>query len=340
MRTGILLLLALPGLAAEPGCLIPKAQCTERLAVGERFVTVYRNLPLQTGTHAGIERAVVMVHGAGRNADDYYGTAMAAAVAAGKLERTVLVSPHFKANDGRSCKDPGEPGEALWPCGGWREGEAAVNSPPGKPVYSYDYVDRALEIFADRERFPRLHEIVVAGHSAGGQFVQRYAGINRVEAKLRVPVRYVVANPSSYLYLNDLRIRSTASCAAKGGCTSPFVKYWDADNCTAYNRYKYGIEGLTGYAVATGGGAIVEQYRKRAVTYMVGELDRQPDPNLDKTCPAMAQGVNRYERGVNYWNYVREQFGAAHKFVVAAGCGHSATCMYAGPAGLGVLFPD
>ncbi|MEZ5353226.1 MAG: serine hydrolase [Bryobacteraceae bacterium] len=119
-----------------PACLAPKAKCTERLFVGERYVSIYRNYPLQTGPHPGIERAVVMVHGAGRNADDYYGTLMAAAVAAGKLERTMLVSPHFKANDGSGCKDPGDSGEALWPCGGWREGEAALNGPAGKPVFS------------------------------------------------------------------------------------------------------------------------------------------------------------------------------------------------------------
>ncbi|MEZ5353227.1 MAG: hypothetical protein R2762_11370 [Bryobacteraceae bacterium] len=180
----------------------------------------------------------------------------------------------------------------------------------------------------------------MAGHSAGGQFVQRYAGINRAEPKSRVPVRYVVANPSSYVYLNSLRIPSSSSCSVEGGCTRPFAAYWDAENCASFNRYKYGLDGLSGYAALVGAEAVTAQYPKRAITYMVGELDRQPDPSLDKTCPAMAQGPNRYERGVNYWNYIREHFGARHPLVVAPGCGHSATCMYAGSAGQRVLFPE
>jgi hypothetical protein len=40
--------------------------------------------------------------------------------------------------------------------------------------------------------------IVVAGHSAGGQFVSRYEMSNRVHETLGVAVTYVVANPSSY----------------------------------------------------------------------------------------------------------------------------------------------
>ncbi|MEZ5403931.1 MAG: serine hydrolase [Bryobacteraceae bacterium] len=323
-----------------PPCLTPKADCTERLYIGERYVSIYRNYPVQTGAHPGIQRALVMVHGAGRNANDYYGTAMAAAVAAGKLERTILVAPHFKANDGKGCKDPGEPEEALFPCGGWREGEAALNRDAGRAVHSYDFVDRALELFNDKDRFPDLREVVVAGHSAGGQFVQRYAGINRAESAMRVPVRYVVANPSTYMYLSDIRPRSTTTCSPQGGCTVPFAPYWDSENCTTYNQFKYGLEKLTGYAAGVGAEAIRGQYAKRAITYMVGELDRQRDPSLDKTCPAMAQGPNRYERGVNFWNYAKEQLQAAHPLAVAPGCGHSATCMYAGATGLKVLFPE
>ena len=45
-----------------------------------------------------------------------------------------------------------------------------------------------------------MKAIVVAGHSAGGQFVNRYEMSNSVHDTLGVPVSYVVANPSSYAW--------------------------------------------------------------------------------------------------------------------------------------------
>src|ERR1041385_3154541 len=56
-----------------------------------------------------------------------------------------------------------------------------------------------------KNSFQILKMIVVAGHSAGGQFITRYEMLNQVHDKLGVPVSYVVANASSYAYVDDLR---------------------------------------------------------------------------------------------------------------------------------------
>lgn len=58
---------------------------------------------------------------------------------------------------------------------------------------------------ARKDVFPHLASIVVAGHSAGGQFVTRYQMANQVDGTLGVPVTYVVANPSAYPYLDNER---------------------------------------------------------------------------------------------------------------------------------------
>lgn len=44
-----------------------------------------------------------------------------------------------------------------------------------------------------------------AGHSAGGQYVTRYEMANRIHETLGLPVSYVVANPSSYAWLDTTR---------------------------------------------------------------------------------------------------------------------------------------
>lgn len=276
-----------------------------------------------------------MVHGTGRNAEEYFRWALASTVVADKLATTAVVAPHFKARTTSGSGDAVQPGEWYWTNETWKSGDAALN---GK-TFSYQVMDRILECFNDPARFPDLKEVVIAGHSAGGQYVQRYAASNRVEQKMRVPVRYVVANPSSYVYPNEMRLRQGATCSEKGECNGSFTRYWDAKNCTTYNDYRYGLEKPTGYLAQTPAEQIRAQFAKRRVIYLVGELDtRTDDPNLDRTCPANAQGPNRRERGTNFWNYMQSQFAAKHEFGIALGCGHAAVCVFAGPAGVKAVF--
>ena len=50
-----------------------------------------------------------------------------------------------------------------------------------------------LQLLADKKKFPKLKEIVVAGHSSGAQFAQRYAAANRIDHLLLSPELFVKA---------------------------------------------------------------------------------------------------------------------------------------------------
>jgi pimeloyl-ACP methyl ester carboxylesterase len=300
------------------------------------WVLVYRNHSLVEGSRE-VEQAVVMVHGAQRNGDGYYGTALASAASRGVLLKSLIVAPHFKGSDGPSCRDAVEEGELYFGCQAWNAGYPAINS--ALKTTSFDAMDRIVQMLSDRSRFPNLKSIVLAGHSGGGQFMQRYAASNQIEPKIRLPIRYVVANPSSYVYLNDARLRSDAVCTPEGKCTGPFGPYWDRTSCTAYNRYRYGLDGATGYVAGVGATSIRRQFPTRNVTYLIGDLDQLQDSDLDKSCGAQAQGVNRRERGINFWNYMRSQYQAEHKLVMVPRCGHNAACMFASSTGSKTLFP-
>ncbi len=331
-RFALLLFACLPAVAAP--CLKPEVACSEKLAVGKGRVTVFRTHPLATGSAPEVKLAYIMVHGAGRNAADYFAWTLASTAAAGHLDSTAVAAPHFKVRS-ETAGDAVSEGELYWASEGWKSGEAALNG----PEFSYDAMDALARAFADKLHFPNIEEIVVAGHSAGGQFVQRYAAANRIDPLPGVKIRYVVANPSSYVYLNGLRLRTGAVCSENGGCTGPFLNYFYADNCTTYNEYRYGLDNLTGYAASTGADKIRAQFPARRTVYLAGELDtRLDDPSLDKSCPAQAEGPNRRERGLTFWNYMRQQFKARHGFMIAPGCGHSAVCVFAGPAGVKAVF--
>ena len=86
----------------------------------------------------------------------------------------------------------------------------------------------------------------MSGHSAGGQFVTRYQMANRVHDTLGVPVRYVVANPSSYAYPDALRpvINPGETGDPSGTAFRPFRER----SCVSYDRWPYGLADRSGYA--------------------------------------------------------------------------------------------
>jgi hypothetical protein len=166
---------------------------------GGGLMPYYRNVPLET-PNAGVRRAVVVVHGLHRNAPGYFSYVVRAAESAGKLEETIVIAPHFKR------RDEAPAGQLEWG-EKWKEGGLSTDQGNLVPRRSsFAVVDRFLIALARRTSFPKLREIVVTGHSAGGQFVQRYAATSQIEPQLGgLPTRYVVANPSSYMYLNSRR---------------------------------------------------------------------------------------------------------------------------------------
>src|SRR6202011_4800967 len=97
------------------------------------------------------------------------------------------------SNDGPSCRDAVAPDEVSWGCSGesWRSGAVAVNN---ERLTSFDFTDEILRKLARKDFFPNLKSIVVAGHSAGGQYVARYVMANEVHETLGVPITYVVSN--------------------------------------------------------------------------------------------------------------------------------------------------
>ena len=327
--------------AAAAPCITATTSCTEWVSyAGQSRSLIYRSYPLDTRNDR-VTRAFIMVHGAGRDADHYFSTALAAAFLAGALDDTIVISPRFASNDDRGCRDTLAANEVNWPCNGdsWRSGGVATND---SQLTSFDFADLILRRLARREIFPNLKVIVVAGHSAGGQFVNRYEMANKVHDTLGVPVTYVVANPSSYAYLDPNRPaldtgNVCVSCpSAKAGEVRPFT---DARSCTTYDDWPYGLRKRTGYAEKIGDDQLKKQLAARPTTYLVGELDILPLGGFDSSCPAMAQGPTRRARGEAFAKYVNAKYGAQHKLSVVSLCGHNARCMFTADPTLPLIFP-
>ena len=213
-------------------CTTATPACTEFVAVGGGTgrSLVYRNFPLDTRNEA-ITRAVIVVHGAGRDADNYYRSALAGAFLAGALQTALVISPRLASGADAGCSDSLAQNEISWHCNSWREGGLSVSHPAAT---SFDFLDAILRKLARRDVFPNLRGIVVTGHSAGGQVANRYGMSSKVHDGLGVPVQYVVANPSSYAWPTDERPTGPAAWPLQAGAPG-FVPAMDP-NTPAFRR--------------------------------------------------------------------------------------------------------
>jgi pimeloyl-ACP methyl ester carboxylesterase len=320
---------------------------------------VYRSHSL-TSRNEQITTALIVVHGTGRNGNDYFRSGVAAGFLAQALDRTVVIAPRFASGsgvsgaDGTECKDALAKGEASWVCESrsphsWRSGGAETGT--GKAT-SYDFMDEILRQLASRQSFPNLKAIVLAGHSAGGQFVTRYQMANRVHDSLGLPISYIVSNPSSYTYLDSLRptvssFPSSVASAAPGYQSpipakppAPFVPFAEAASCTTYDNWPYGLKDRVGYAANIPDEQLRKQAAARPATYLLGDNDILPLGGFDSSCPARAQGPTRFARGLAFHKNLNERFGARHNVVIVPLCGHNNRCIYTSDVALPLLFPD
>jgi pimeloyl-ACP methyl ester carboxylesterase len=347
---GFLLLLAQLTTAAPAGpCTTATAACTEWVQVGggPGRSLIYRSHSLDRKNDR-IRTALVMVHGTNRNPDHYFQTAMAAAFLAGSLEDAIVIAPRVASADG-SCRDQLAENEISWSCGGdsWRSGGAAVSH---KDLSSFDFMDAILEKLANKSLFPNLSAIVVAGHSAGGQFVARYEMANRVHETLGVPVSYVVSNPSSYAWPDSTRplpVDDAAPANAvlgwkeeKPHTTFSYGTFEGAAACQNYDRWPAGLTQRTaGYTKGMTDDQLKKQLVSRPTTYLLSQVDTLPLGGFDSSCSAMAQGATRRARGEAYVKFVNEHLGAKHAVEIVPECGHNDRCVYTTTEVLPVIFP-
>jgi hypothetical protein len=314
--------------ALQGPCTSSDCRTTLTTAAGE--LVVYRSHALGA-INPSVTLAVIVVHGVSRNASGYFGYVVEAANDVGAMDATAVIAPLFQeAAAGAE--------ELYWEDGsGWQEGGDGTSS-LGSAFSSYAAVDDLLERLANKTNFPNLARIVVTGHSAGGQLTQRYAA-GMLSSAGCLPIRYVVANPSSYLHLNGNRL-------VDGTWTSSANVL---DDCQGYDDYKYGLENReeVPYMANQTAEALIERYVSSEVVYLLGTADTCNedldsscnDSTLDKSCPAMIQGDHRLQRGDRFYAFMNEYFaGHPHEQRHIDGVGHSGNGVYDSDEAKEVIF--
>jgi hypothetical protein len=289
------------------------------------------------------ETVVVVIHGSKRNVDDYLCCTNAALPEDQREPASssyMVVAPWLLSLAERNVTLVTGKEHLRWEVEEpiphtWRYGADALNA----NFSSYAAVDVVIDrVLADRSRFPVLKRIVVAGHSAGGQLVQRWALLSSsraFSAAQNITVRTVVANPKSLCWLDDRRWFD-------GEFRVPDEE--EFENCPTYNEWEWGFGGgrdlPTPYkdrAIAAAGGVdrIIERYAGRDVVYLAGERDTI----WNGDCEARMQGANRKERSQNFYDSLQEIYGrTVHRRIVVKDVHHDHCLMFQSPEGQLALF--
>lgn len=262
-----------------------------------------------------VDRIVIALQGVKREAETRVKAVMKAARSRNFAKKILVISPYFKIDT-----DEKSNGEMFWTKEGWKQGDDSKDSSRRS---SFAVVDTIIKRILKRNIFPNVKKIIVTGHSAGGQFTQRYALTTGLpELYPSIDFTFVVMNPSSYAYLNNYR---------------PIENY---NVARRYNDYKYGLENLNPYASLFTVRELQKQYLERQVFYVLGEADNDPnDDMLDKSKAASLQGNNRLSRGELYYEQLNKYFPHHHhKLVTIPKVGHEAAKMYDAESVKDILF--
>jgi len=292
------------------------------------------------------KKAVIVQHGASRNADGYYCQMAKLMMKGEELDPDVLVIAPSIVYDGDKAV---EDSDAVWHGGiaesietfnDWKAGGLSSGSPG---ISSFDVFDTITNTVLDKALYPNMESVVWIGHSAGGQAVQRYALTTKIGVS--DTLRYGVANPSSYAYLNASRVKYTAGTAtcSKKECAfsdkptfsptasklaNPAAEHFKGFVCDnkliPYDQWPYGISNLAGLPYATGRSVpkMVADYEKRNVKYFVGGADACNDHQF--TLPNGKTWCNK-----KCWNYNHPHF--SKKFCARTAMDMRCPAMLEGP---------
>lgn len=255
-------------------------ECIYSFTYNSEKLFYYTNYDLNADL-SHVENVIVVVHGLSYDALDQFTTMNNTVAGIGKEANTLVVSMLFKKASLASA------GELYWNNASWRNGYQSASSDALGSYFLMDYMVNSLIL----NRAANVSKVIIAGHSAGGQFSGRYGVQSNLE-RVGVDFYYVVANPSSLLY--------------------PVPERWNASNsswelntsCSGYNNYPYGLENINNsYGDNIGANVIQNRFAMKNFVYLLGTADLG---SADNSCGANLMGSSRYERGTWYYDMVTQ----------------------------------
>lgn len=301
-----------------PPCGSASADCLENITVEnnpETKVALYSSFPLDetAAEWQDLKTAIIVVHGASRNADDYFNYLGGSLREAGLEKEVLLLAPYFR-QEGEAAA-----GELFWSGNDWREGQNSVSS---QKISSFAVIDELIDQLSDQQRYPVLERIVITGHSSGALFTHLYAASGKTSQQHpEFTYHYLVANSQYFYYPDGQRIDETTN------------ELYTPTGCTGYDFWPLGFSVLPPYLNAVQSDAYNERFMASSITYLLGNGTGNDSALNTVDCSATLLGASRYERGENLFRYMELRFPNEHqhKKIIVEGIGHNGAGMYSSP---------
>lgn len=291
------------------------------------YIPYISNYPLHQ-KNGDIQRVILAIHNSSGDAVKIYNSCMELINSNNNLQKgTLVIAPQFLRE--KQVEDIAESNLLFWKSSPfWGSSNSTTKSAEKNlGISAFSILTQIISDICSKKTFPNVQKLTILGHSAGGQLVNRFAASNTVEFDVVRPkgirYRYVVMNPSSYVYFSPKR---SVNGSVRDFSIPPLEvveKYPD------YNNYGYGLDKLYSYHKKEGLTAekMRQMYPKRNVVYLLGEDDRYTNSRMSVHPHAMLQGRNRIERGRIYYGHLMDEFGPAIKntqrMVIVPKVGHS-----------------
>jgi hypothetical protein len=288
------------------------------------------------GTHDRIQRVVIVLHDTDRGAAQFLRdtATLAGSVAVGANAQTLLIAPLFPSRADqvilRTRLAAASDHLALWDQAAWWQGGDSLTGDgmqPAAGISSMTALDLLLMLLADKQLFPALNQIILAGYGRGGDLAQRYMLYGKapdILAEQRLPLRSVVMAAQSYVYLTADRPEPTPTAAA----------------CPNSQAYPYGLEQPNPYTQRLAGNVARQLFPSRDIVYVVSAKDTTPA--TDQTCAALRQGKSVKARATHYAAHLAASFGDTlrQRLVLPPNTTPDALSLLASPCGTSLLLAD
>lgn len=173
----------------------------------------------------------------------------------------------------------------------WQQGAPSKTPTLTDSITSYEIMDYFADMLFNKVEYPNLNQVVVVGHSLGGQASMRYALLKK-KKYYDDNMRFWVGNPGSWTWLSNERPYPNANMSCLANTTTSFESwpYGLSGNTTEISKYgRKTVEANASY--------VVDRFLRRKVGYGLALLDNGPG---DTRCQAQWQGANHLDRGSQF----------------------------------------
>ncbi|THW45516.1 WSC-domain-containing protein [Aureobasidium pullulans] len=204
-----------------------------------------------------IQRAVIVLHGLLRDPWNYENDMLNALAMVQDTnvnrDSVAVMAPYFPNGNDKNLGYPWTDGlkagqgstsnAMVWSGSKWSAGANNQYPHNSRNTSSYYILDELVRYFDDKTLFPNMKQIVLAGHSLGGQMLQRYAAVGD-KLDTESPVVLWIANGDSWAWLSDYRPLNIPDCPTYNDYREGFAQFVEYGMTYGANLVAQGLDAI------------------------------------------------------------------------------------------------